>query len=120
MYYAFLFLFLFPQIKSFLRVDCVCGGSTPTAVSVLVPHLEEHLHKMDISFNRDLLRGITKIFPGMSRSGVLRTFLAVGSQLKDIPKGIKGRKASGTVYQRCTEINAEAFETSTLETLTEG
>ena len=85
-------------------------------MSVLVPHLEEHLHKMDISFDRDLLRGITKIFPGMSRSGVLRTFLAVGSQLEDIPKGIKGKKASGTVYQRCTEINAEAFETSTLET----
>ena len=56
----------------------------------------------------------------MSRSGVLRTFLAVGSQLEDIPKGMKSRKASETVYQRCTEINAKAFETSTLETLTEG
>ena len=69
------------------------GGSTPTAVSVLVPHLEEHLHKMDISFDRDLLRGITKIFPGMSRSGVLRTFLAVGSQLEDIPEGHKRQES---------------------------
>ena len=99
MYHVFfLVLFLFPHIKSFLRIECVCGGSPFAVVSVLVPHLEEHPHKMNISFDRYLLCGITKIFPGMSCSDVLRTFLAVGSQLEDIPKGIKSRKASGTVY----------------------
>ena len=47
-------------------------------------------------------------------------FLSVDSKLPDIPKGRKGRKADGAVYQRCIEINAEAISEQVMNCLEEG
>ena len=104
-------------MKSFLRIE---GAEELTAVSILVPQLEQHLRSIKLVFNRDILTGVSKLYPNMSRGSILRTFLAVGSSLEDIPKGSRGRRNSGAVYSRCDEIDAAAFEPLTLQLLVKG
>ena len=107
-------------MKSFLRVEATRGTNEPTAVSVLVPQLEQHLRNIKHVFNRDILTGVSKLYPNMTCGSILRTFLAIGSTLEDIPKGSRGRKNSGAVYSRCVEIDATAFEPATLQSLVKG
>ena len=55
----------------------------------------------------------------MCKGGVLRTFLSLDSGLSEIPKGIKGQKTKGAVYQRCVEIQSSAIREEVLETIVE-
>ena len=51
------------------------------------------------------------------RKGVLKTFLCVGSQLTEIPKGVKGRRTEGAVYQRCLEVDISEFSDTLIDEL---
>ena len=57
------------------------------------------------------------MYPNMSRGSILRTFLAVGSSLEDIPKESRGRRNSVAVYSKCVEIDAVVFQPATLQLL---
>ena len=76
-------------MKSFFRIKAACGAEEPTAVSIQVPQLEQHLRNIKHVFNRDILTGVSKLYPNMSRGSILRTFLAVGSSLKTFQRDLE-------------------------------
>ena len=91
------------------------------AFSILVPHLRLHLQKAGISFKSRLLDNLTEIFAGNSRSSIPQVFLAVGSTLRQIPKGRNSReKSESTVYQRCIQIKKAAMSDDTVTSLEAG
>jgi hypothetical protein len=91
----------------------------PRAVSIHLPHLEHHLNKKKISFEKKMLNTLPSIFHGKCKKGVLRTFLSIGSMLNDIPKGASGRKLEGAVYGRCLEVEVSQFNEELLDVLME-
>ena len=74
----------------------------------------------EISYDKQLLTNITSTFDGQCKGSIPKTFLSIGSHLKDIPKGVKGHKQSGAVYHRCIQFQKKAFTTDTFVSLVEG
>lgn len=98
------------------------NGKIPSAISILVPHLKYYLKEKNIHYDPKLLtsQSLAALYAQHCKSSIPRIFLSVDSKLPDIPKGRKGRKADGAVYQRCIEINAEAISEQVMNCLEEG
>ena len=82
--------------------------------------LELLLQKKNIPYKKGLLANLKSVYSNESKGSVLKKFLRIDSHLKEIPKGIKGRKSAVAVYHRCIEIEATAFKNDVLATLIEG
>lgn len=67
-----------------------------------------------------MLSSLSSIYNHKCKKGVLKTFLSLGSQLTEIPKGQKGRRAEGAVYQRCLEVDITEFSDALVAKLYKG
>ena len=93
-------------MKSFLRIEYHRNTNEPVAICIHVPHLKYCLRQKKVDYEQGVLTNLTSVYANMCKGGVLRTFLSLDSSLSEIPKGIKGRKTKGAVYQRCVEIQS--------------